>query len=90
MKYFPEISIFLAGFYLHELAVIRVFLTAGQPGVGGYGVPSGPGEALALRAGHTPLVGLPGWLWSVGAAIVTSPLILPAASALTAAAAAQL
>ena len=61
-----------------------MLLSAGQPGVGGDGVSPVPGEAVRLRAGAASLVGLPGWLWSVGATIATSPLLLPAGSAFTA------
>ena len=62
-----------------------MFLSAGQPGVGGDGVPPVPGEAVRLGAGAAAsLVGLPGWLGSVGAAIATSPLLLPVGFAFTA------
>ena len=61
-----------------------MLLSAGQPGVGGDGVPPVPAEAVRLRAGAAPLVGLPGRLGSVGAAITTSPLLLPAGPAFTA------
>ena len=71
-------------FYLHELAVVSDFLGAGQPGVDGDGVPPVPVEAVALRAGAASLVSLPGRLGSVGAAITTSPLLLPAGPAFTA------
>ena len=71
---------------LHKLAVVPVFLRAGEPGVGGVGVPPVPGEAVGLGAGQTSLVSLPGWLWSVGAAVATPSLLLPARSDLTGAA----
>ena len=68
---------------LHELAVVPVFLRAGERADG---VPPVPSEAVSLGAGAAPLVSLPGGLWSVGAAIATPPLLLPAGSAFTGAA----